>query len=103
MPWSRQVNHIQAILLYQTIQVYVDKRQARTRSPVSEEPVLDMFRSQRFLQQRIVLQIGHSQAQVVTCPPIGVDFLQRLVAERLALYGGPCRAVRAQRTVHSCV
>jgi hypothetical protein len=41
---------------------------------MSEQAVLDMRRLQRFLQERIVLEIDHPERQVRTRPPVGVDF-----------------------------
>src|SRR5581483_7163199 len=54
--------HVEIIFLYQSVQMDIDKRQARTGSPVPEQAVLDMLRTQGFRQQRIFLQINHAQA-----------------------------------------
>ena len=75
----------------------VDKRQAGARSPVSEQTVLDVLRLERLLQQRIVLQIDHAQAQVIAGPPVGVSLLQLVRSKRRSLDSGPRLAISAQQ------
>ena len=99
VPWSGKEDHVQVIFLDQSVQVNVGKCQARACSPVSEEPVLDVLRLERFPQQGIILQIDHAQAQVVTGPPVGMGFAQGLGVERRSLNSGSGPAVGAQRTV----
>ena len=45
-------------------------------SPMSEQPVLKVFRAKRGSEQRIVAEINHSCTQVVAGPPIGVHLPQ---------------------------
>src|ERR1700686_895689 len=47
MARARDVHHIQVVLLNQTIQVYPEERLSRIRAPMTEEPLLDVFRLQR--------------------------------------------------------
>jgi hypothetical protein len=60
MPRSGEEDHVEVVLLDQAVQVSVDKRQARTRSPVPQEAILDVLWFEGLLQQRIVLQINHA-------------------------------------------
>ena len=66
---------------------------------MSEQPVLDVLRLERFFQQRIVLQIDHAQAQVIAGPPVGIGLAQFLGAERRSWHRGSGLAVGAQGAV----
>src|SRR4051812_18866469 len=96
MAWSSQENHIQVIFFDQPIQVNVCERESRARAPVSEEPVLNVFRFERFFQQRIVLQINHAETQEITSPPVSVNITQLVCAQRFPLNGGSGWAVSAE-------
>ena len=74
MALSSQENHIQVVLLDQLVQVNVGERKAGNCSPVAQEPVLDVLWLQRFSKQRIVLEINHSETQVLASAPIGMGF-----------------------------
>ena len=43
-----QKDHVQVVLLDHPVEMDVDKRQAGTRSPVAEQPALDMLGPQGF-------------------------------------------------------
>ena len=73
VPGSGQEDHVQVEFLDQAVQVNIGERQAGARSPVSEQPVLDVLGLEGFFQQRIVLQIDHAERQVVAGSPIGVS------------------------------
>jgi hypothetical protein len=72
------------VLLDHPIQVNIDERKTRARAPVSEKPILDMFRLQRLAEQRVVLQVDHAEAEIITSAPVCMDFAKRVGAERLA-------------------
>ena len=61
MPWASEIDHVEVVLLNEPVQMNVDEREARARSPVAEQTILDVLGSQRFLQQRILLQVDHSE------------------------------------------
>jgi hypothetical protein len=46
---TREVDHAKVILLDQPVEVDIDECQSWTGSPVSEQPILDMFRLERLL------------------------------------------------------
>ena len=76
VPRTGHEDHVLVVFLDQPVQVDVAKRQTRARPPVSEEPVLDVLRLERFAQERVLLQVDHSQSQVRTGAPIGVGLAQ---------------------------
>src|SRR5215831_8497072 len=80
VPRTSQEDHVQVVFFDQSVQVNVNKCQARARPPVSEKPIFDVLRLEGFLQEGIVLQVDHPKAQVIAGPPVGMDFLQRLGA-----------------------
>jgi hypothetical protein len=84
MARSGEEDHIQVVLLDEAIEVYVDKPQARTRSPVPEKPVLDVLCFQRLFEKRVVQQVYHPEHQVIAGPPIRVDLPQFFGAERFS-------------------
>jgi hypothetical protein len=49
---------------------------------MAEQAILDVLRPQRLLQKRIVDKVKHAQAEVIARPPIGIDSLEFVIAER---------------------
>ena len=49
MPGAGDVDHVQVVLLDEPVQVDVDEVQTRRRSPVAEQPRLDVFLCEGFL------------------------------------------------------
>jgi hypothetical protein len=70
MSWPGQEDHVQVVLLDQSVQMNVDKREARARAPVSQEPILDVLVFEGLSQKRVALEINHPKAQVVASSPI---------------------------------
>src|SRR5271167_511687 len=56
-------NHVEIEFLNQSVQVDVGESEAGAGAPMSQQAVLDMFRLQRLLQQRIVAEIDHPERQ----------------------------------------
>jgi hypothetical protein len=63
---------------------------------MAEKPILDVLRLEGFSQQRVVLQVDHSKAEVIASPPVGMDFAKLITAERFSRNSRPGHAVRAQ-------
>src|SRR5438105_2795944 len=57
MAGPADVDHVEAARLDHAIEMYVDKIQARRRTPMAEQPRLDVGPFQRPLEKRIVEQI----------------------------------------------
>src|SRR5262249_45589442 len=53
MAWSGEKNHVQIVLLDVAHQVDVAERQTGTRTPVSQQAILDVLRLEGFAQERI--------------------------------------------------
>src|ERR1700752_1607543 len=97
MPRTGQEDHVEIVLLDEPAQVNIYKRQPWAGSPVSQQTTLDMFRAQRFRQQRIIQQIDHAQAEVIASSPAGVGPAQLLSAERFFSNRRSGLAVGAER------
>ena len=82
-------DHVEVVLLDEPVEVDVDEGQAGARSPMAEQAVLDVLGAQRLVQQRIVEQVDHAQAQVIAGAPISVGLAQLVGAERRAGDGRP--------------
>src|SRR5208337_3141616 len=80
-----QENHVQIVFLDQTVEMNVDECQARARSPVPEQAVLDVFRPEGLLQQRVPLQIDHAKGKVFTSSPVAIRLAQIVGAKRSSL------------------
>ena len=59
-----------------SIQMRVDEIDARRRSPVTQQPRLDVLERERLAQQRIVEQVDLAGGQVIGRSPPGMDTLQ---------------------------
>ena len=73
---AADVYHVQVIFDDGPVQVGVDKVLARAGAPVAHDFLLDVFRLQGFLQQRVVQQIELAGSEVVGGTPVSVDLLQ---------------------------
>ncbi len=69
-----QEDHVEIVFLDEAVEMYVDERQAGTRSPMTEQPALDVLGPQRFGEKRIVQQINHPQTEIIAGPPVGIRF-----------------------------
>ena len=73
MAWPSNIDHVEILLLDDTVQMHVDEVQPRRRAPVTEQARLDVRARQRLLQQGIVVEVNLSDGQVIGCAPIGVN------------------------------
>ena len=80
--WPGNIDHVQVVLLDQTVQVNPHQGLAGIRTPVPEQPVLDVFALERLAKQRIRPKINHSRRQVIASPPIGIHFSKLIGRER---------------------
>ena len=76
MPRAGDIEHIQIILLDDAIEMDVNEIEAGRRPPVSQQPRLDVLNRERYLEQRIVVQINLADGQIIGSSPIGVHLLQ---------------------------
>src|SRR5215469_4466245 len=74
----------------------INEREAGTRSPVAEQTILDMLGLQRFIEQRIVAKVDHSQAKVIAGSPVEFGLAQFFWIEWLVFDRGSSGSVRAE-------
>ena len=72
MAGTRNVNHVQIVLLDQTVEMHIDEVQTRRRAPMAEQSRFDVFKFQRLTQQRIVVQVNLPDRKIICRPPIGI-------------------------------
>jgi hypothetical protein len=72
-------DHVQVVLFNQPIAVDVGEAEGRGSAPVAQQAMLDMLGLEGFFQQGIIPQVNHADGQVVTGPPVGVNFVQFFV------------------------
>jgi len=99
MPGARDEDRIQIVFVDQPIEVRIGERLAGVRPPMTEQPRLGVRELQRFSEQRIVLEVEHSQAEVQTRSPVCVHPSQLVRFERSSLDGRTRRAVCRDRGV----
>src|SRR5260370_22680904 len=63
------------MLLDQRVEMDPDKTLAGVGPPMTEQAALDMLGPKRLLEQRIIAQVKHPDAQIVAGPPVRVDQL----------------------------
>jgi hypothetical protein len=69
---ARQVDHVEAVLLDDPIEVDIDETLPRRGAPVAQEPGLDVLELEGPLQQRVVEQVDLPDRQVIRGAPVGV-------------------------------
>ena len=72
----RDVQDVAVALLDQTVELEIDEAQRRGRSPVTEQPWLDVLRTERLAQQRIRLKVDLRDGEVVGRSPGGHESVQ---------------------------
>ena len=66
-----------------SVQVDPDESLTRIRTPMTQQPILKMFFTQRTLEERIVAEIDHAHAEIVAGTPIGIDCFDLIQTNRL--------------------
>ena len=74
---------IQVMFPDQPVHVQVDEIQARSCTPMAQQPWLDMLDAQRPAQQRIVAQINLPDRQIIGRAPVAVHICEHLGTEFL--------------------
>jgi hypothetical protein len=85
LTWTRDKERIQIILFDQSVKVQIGKDLSGITTPVTEQSTLQVFNLERFLQQGILLQVDHSQAQVETCRHVLVVELEVILGQGLCI------------------
>jgi hypothetical protein len=90
---TRDEEGIEIVLLNQTVHVNVGKRLTSVRAPMSKETRLDVLDLERFLQQRVLTEVEHTQAQVHAGMEVTVHLVDLILAERLVGHSSPGSAI----------
>ena len=72
MPRTSDIDHVQVMLVDDTVQMDVDEVQPRSGAPVTEQARLHMLKRQVNPEQWVVVQIDLPNREIVGCTPIGV-------------------------------
>src|SRR5437667_10218725 len=65
-----------------SVEVDPDESLTRIRTPMTQQPILKMFFTQRTLEERIVAEIDHAHAEIVAGTPIGIDCFELIRTDR---------------------
>ena len=76
MTGAGQIDHVQIILVDDTIQMGINKVLSGNGTPVTDDLLFDVFGLEGFLQQRIIQKIQLTGRQKVGSTPPGVQLLQ---------------------------
>jgi hypothetical protein len=80
-------DHVQVVALDHAIEMRPHERERRARAPVAEQAVLDVLGMQGRLDQGVVLEIDHSDGEVIARAPPGIDQTQLLARKRVLRRG----------------
>src|SRR6185312_1739762 len=70
--WTGDENRVDVVLPDQPVHVHVHEVQSGCRTPVAEQPALDVVEAQRCAQERIGEEIDLADGEVVRGAPVGV-------------------------------
>ena len=82
VPGACDVQYVQVMLVYDTVQMHIDEVQPRSGAPVAEESRLHVLKTQGNLEQRVIIQIDLSDREIVGCTPIRVHLLDEVERKR---------------------
>src|SRR5215469_4720212 len=96
MTRTGEKNHVELILLDEPVEVNVDKGKSGTRSPMPKQTILDLLRLQRLAEQWILLQVDHSQAEIIAGAPIDLCVAQFFRTQWLVMNSGSGWSIRCE-------
>jgi hypothetical protein len=85
MAGASHEDHVQVVLFNQAVAVDVGEAEGRGSAPVAQQAMFHMLGLQGFFQQWIIPQVNHADGEVVTGPPVGMNFAQFFVGQGLGL------------------
>ena len=77
------VDHVEVVRLDQAVQMDPEEIEPRRRPPMAEQAGLDVLEGQRFLEQRVLVEIDLSHGEIVRGAPPGVHLPEDLGRERI--------------------
>jgi hypothetical protein len=81
-------HHIEVVFSYGAAQMRVGESQPGACAPVAQQPVLHVVGLEWFTQERVGLQVSHSQGQIIAGTPITIDGGKVFRFQGRARYGG---------------
>jgi hypothetical protein len=86
VPGTGDVDHVEVALVDDPVQVHIDEVLARRGAPVAEQSRLDMCRTERFAQERVVKQIDLADREIVGGAPIRIHPREQVRRHRHNVY-----------------
>src|ERR1019366_3725816 len=81
MTRTRNEDCVEIVFINQVVEVNVGETLARVRAPMAEQPWLRLPHRKWLTQQRVFLEVQHSEAHIEAGAPVGVDLAQLLRGE----------------------
>ena len=82
VPRSREIDHVEVEFFDRPVHVQIDEIEPRRRSPVAEQPGLDVIYGERDFEERIVIKIDLPDREVIRRAPVGVHFFHLVGCQR---------------------
>src|ERR1700733_9163406 len=82
MSRAGDVNEVRIMRLDEAVEMNVDEILPRRRTPVPEQPWLDLLCFERLSQQGVFEQVNLADTEIVGCAPITVHLVEHLWRER---------------------
>src|SRR5262249_29044109 len=67
------VDHVEIVFLYHSVQMSIDKIETWRGSPVSQQPGFDMLFGQGLLEERVIIKINLPDREIVRCAPVSIE------------------------------
>ena len=77
------VNHVESMFSDRPVQVNPGERLSGIRTPVPQQTLLEMLRTQDCFEERIVTQVDHAGAKIIASMPIRIDLSYFIRTKRL--------------------
>jgi hypothetical protein len=88
LTWTRDEKGIQVILFDQSVKVKIGEDLSGITTPMTEQSTLQVFKLERFLEERVLLQVDHTETQVQACRHVSVVELEFILGEDLCILDG---------------
>lgn len=82
---TRDEERIEIILFDQSVEMHIGKHLSCITAPMTQQSTLEMLQLERLLQQRVLLQVDHAQAQVETSRHVLVVQLELVRGQGLCI------------------
>ncbi len=97
MTGTDNVDHVEIMFDDQPVEVDVKHIEPRRRSPMPEQPRLDVIDRQRLFEQRVLAQIDLADRQIIRRTPVGMHAAKHIWRERT--FGSDDGRIRVARSL----